>query len=149
MKTIISLLLSVLTVLIYGCGSDSVTPPNSGGGEELIFSMDSLAINLMTGTISKDTIIPIIGSENVKLIFDCNTNIDTVTSHGFFRITALDSINTYLDTSNYSISDLNASHSFLLNASNHFSLNLILQISQAFSMPTYLRLKNVRIIKVL
>lgn len=134
-------------IYLFGCGNDSTTNNgNTGNGETVIFSMDSLSITLNTNFRIIDSNIIIYNAPNIKITFDCSTNADSVNSFTQFRISALDSNNFYLDTTNNWISTLNNMHSISFQASNSFNLKFYIQING--NTLYYIRLKNVKIFKV-
>lgn len=147
MKNLPLILASFILVLLFACGSDTVTNQTPGSGEEVIFSMDSFAINLTSGTIAIDTSIEI-NVPNIKLTFDCSTNADSISSIGYLRITSIDSIASYIDTVSNTIESLNRTHKYYINGSMHFFTLLYLQLTQSSTLQTFLKLRNIRITKI-
>lgn len=148
MKNIPLLLGSLVLILFISCGNDTVTNNDPVPGEEVIFSMDSFAINLDNGFMVIDTNITIQDVPKVKVDFSCASNIDSTISTAFFRITAIDSFNTYLDTIKRSVAELNSTYSFMVEGSTYFSIAIVLQVNLTAFYPTYLRLRNVKIVKM-
>lgn len=147
MKNLPLILASFILVLLFACGSDTATNQTPGTGEEVIFSMDSFAINLTGGTIAIDTSIEI-NVPNIKLTFDCSTNADSISSTCFYRISAIDSTSIYIDTINNSISYLNKSQQLKISGSLDYQLVLHTQITQTSNLPVYIRMKNIKAIKM-
>ena len=138
---------SVCFIYLFGCGNDSSTNNgNTGNGETVIFSMDSLSITLNTNFGIIDSNIVVNNAPNIKINFDCSTNADSVNSFALYRINAVDSLNEYIDTTNDVISSLNNSHLIYISGSSKFILKFYLQISG--NTPYYLRLKNIKIIRL-
>lgn len=140
-------LFALFTIYIYGCGNDTTTNTgNNGNGETVIYSLDSLSFTLNTifGIIDSNLVIN--NAPNIKITFNCSTNADSVNSYALYRINAVDSTNEYLDTTNGVISQLNNNHLIIINGSNSFILKFYTQING--NSPFYLRLKNIKVIKV-
>lgn len=138
---------ALLTIYIYGCGDDSITNNgNNGNGETVIFSLDSLSITLNTNIGIIDSELVVINSPNIKILFNCSTNSDSINSFALYQIRAMDSSGVYKDTTNNYVSTLNNNHTILINASNSFFLNIFLQVNG--NSPYFLRLRNIRIIKI-
>lgn len=138
---------TICFIYLFGCGSDSTTNNgNTGNGETVIFSMDSLSITLNTNFGIIDSNIVINNAPNIKITFDCSTNADSVNSFTLFQIKAYDSLNTYKDTLNNNISFLNNNHVVYVNGSNYFVLKFFIQING--NSPYFIRLKNIKIFKI-
>ncbi len=140
---------ALLTIYIYGCGDDSITNNgNNGNGETVIFSLDSLSIYLTSSVGSIDTNLVIIDASNIKITFNCSTNADSVNSISFFRIFAQDSSNVYIDTTNDNVSTLNGNHIITANGSTNYFLNILIQINRNNLNPYFIKLKDIKIIKL-
>lgn len=148
MKNLPTIISSFVIFLFISCGSENVTNQNPGTGEEVIFSMDSFAINLTNGTLAIDTNVMISNAPEVRIAFSCTSNFDSTISTAFFRVTAIDSFNTFLDTVKRSTLELNYSYSFTVHGSSYFSIAIILQVNLTAFQPTYLRLLNVKFFKI-
>lgn len=138
---------ALFAIYIYGCGNDTTTNNgNNGNGETVIYSLDSLSITLNTifGIIDSNLVIN--NAPNIKITFSCSTNADSVNSFVQYRISALDSNNFFLDTTNNWISTMNNDHVILIQGSNNFYLNFYLQISG--NAPYFIRLRNVKIVRI-
>lgn len=108
--------------------------------------MDSFAINLENGTLAIDTSIKI-NFPNIKLTFDCSTNVDSINSNAFYRVSAIDSVSVYIDTLNNSISSLNRLQQIYIHGSDNFQLVIHLQATQFLNLSTFVRMKNIRALK--
>ncbi len=147
MKNIPLLLGSLVLILFISCGNDTVTNNDPVPGEEVIFSMDSFAINLENGTVAIDTSIRI-AVPNIKLVFDCSTNVDSVNSNAYLRITSMDSISIYLDTIVTNITDLNRHHMYNIYGSPNYYTSVYLQLTQTSITFTFLKLANLKVFKI-
>lgn len=142
-------LFALFTIFIYGCGNDSTTNTNNNGnGETVIYSLDSLSINLNTSSATNDIDIITSNTPNIKITFNCSTNVDSVNSSAFYRITAGDSNSIYIDTLDNNISSLNANHVININASLYFSVKIFIQANRINSIPYFIRLKNIKMVIV-
>lgn len=140
-------LFTLSAIYIYGCGNDSTTNTNNNGnGETVIYSLDSLSITLNTNIGILDSELVVNNSPSIKIVFNCSTNSDSVNSFALYQIRAMDSSGVYKDTTNNYVSTLNNNHTILINASNSFFLNIFLQVNG--NSPYYLRLRNIRIIRI-
>ena len=148
MKNLPLILASFMLVLFFACGSDTATNQTPSPGEEVIFSMDSFAINLTSGVILTDTNIQINNSLNIKVIFDVSTNVDSLNSFALYRILAIDSSNTFLDSVNNAISTLNSTQSIALNGSISYLLKLSIQLNQTGVITVFIRMKNINLIRM-
>lgn len=148
MKNLPTIISSFVIFLFISCGSENVTNQNPGTGEEVIFSMDSFAINLENFLTVKDTNILITNAPNVKITFKCSTNADSLNSYAQFRVSVTDSNSVYLDTVNNHISSLNRNFIFQSNASNHSIVRFFLQASRTNSNSYFLSLTEIKIIRV-
>lgn len=148
MKNIPLLLGSLVLILFISCGNDTVTNNDPVPGEEVIFSMDSFAINLDNALTVKDTNIVITNAPNIKITFKCSTNADSVNSYAQFRVSVSDSSSVYLDSINNHISSLNSNYSLRSIASNQSLVRLYLQASRTNIDPCYLSLTEIRITKL-
>ena len=148
MKNLPWILSALVFILFISCGSDTVTNNDPVPGEEVIFSMDSFAINLTNALTVKDTNILITNSPNVKIAFKCSTNADSINSFAQFRVSVTDSSSVYLDSINNHISSLNSSYSIRSIASNQSIVRLYLQASRTSNIPCYLSLTEIRITKL-
>jgi hypothetical protein len=140
-------LFALFTIYICGCGNDSTTnSSNNGNGETVIYSLDSLSITLNTNVGIIDSELVVTNCPNIKIVFNCSTNSDSVLSFALYQIRAMDSSGIYKDTINNHISTLNNDHTILVNGSNNYFLNLFLQVNG--NSPYFLRLRNIRVIKI-
>ncbi len=136
-------------IYLYSCGNDTTTNTGNGNGNEtVIFSMDSLSINLNTTFSFNDTDITINNAPNVKITFNCSTNADSVNSYSLYRIIAGDSSAVYKDTLNNIIGTLNSDQTILINATTTYNLKIFIQISRNNLSSYFIRLKNIKIIKL-
>lgn len=142
------LISSLFIIYLYGCGDDNTTNNGNGtGGETVIFSMDSLTINLTTSVSTVDTILTINNSPNIKITFICSTNADSISSFAFYRFIAFDSSNFFIDTLNNYNSQLNNNHFILINGSNNYNLKILIQMSRSNSIPSFIKLRDIKIIR--
>jgi len=140
-------LFALFTIFIYGCGDDNTTNTNNNGnGETVIFSLDSLSITLNTNFGIIDSNLVINNAPNIKITFNCSTNADSVNSYALYRVSAADSNQVYIDSANNIISSLNNNHLLNFNASSSFILKFFVQING--NTPYFIRLKNIRIVKL-
>ncbi|MBN8585134.1 MAG: hypothetical protein J0M37_08560 [Ignavibacteria bacterium] len=140
---------TVSFIYLFGCGSDSTTNNgNTGNGETVIFSMDSLSIYLNSSIVINDTLFDILNSPSIKIDFNCQTNADSVNSFALFRIIAGDSNIVYKDTSNNNISSLNNNHTIYISASNTFTLSILIQLNRTNNLQYFMKLKNIKVIKI-
>ena len=137
-----------MLVLFFACGSDTATNQTPGTGEEVIFSMDSFAINLENTLTAKDTNIVLSDAPNVKINFNCSTNADSVNSFAFFRLISGDSSHLFLDSTISQVSLLNRDYSFVLSGSKNFSLNVVIQANRISNVSCFIKLSNLRIYKL-
>lgn len=135
-------------VIFYSCGDDNTTNNSGTGGETVLFSMDSLSIYLTSNLASKDTNIVLNNVVNYKISFNCTTNVDSINTFAFYRITVSDSSNIFLDSLNNNHSFLNNNHNFVINNVNNSNVLLYIQISRGNSTPGYLKIYNFKIIKL-
>lgn len=148
MKYIIALF-TLSTIYIYGCGNDSTTNTNNNGnGETVIFSMDSLSINLNSSIQVNDTLFYLTDASTIKITFNCETNADSINGFALYRIVAGDSSGVFKDTSSSNISTLNNQHVINIVASNYYALSILIQLSRNNSFPYFMRLKNVKVFRV-
>lgn len=148
MKNIPLLLGSLVLILFISCGNDTVTNNDPVPGEEVIFSMDSFAINLENGLISNDTNIQIVNHTNCRVKFDVSTNVDSITSFALYRILCIDSSNTYIDTVNNFVSTLNETQTIYISGSLNFLLKISIQLNQNGFNTVFLRMKNLKITEI-
>ena len=145
MKNLPLILASFMLVLFFACGSDTATNQTPGTGEEVIFSMDSFAINLEYTLTVKDTNIVLSDAPNVKINFNCSTNADSVNSFVHFRLSVADSSSVFLDTINNHISKLNNTFVFQSIASGLSIVRFYIQASRVNNEPCFITLTNIKI----
>lgn len=139
---------TVSFIYLFGCGNDSTTNNgNTGNGETVIFSMDSLSIYLNSNLVAKDTNIRINDANNIKMKFQSLTNADSISTLALFRITAFDSTNFFIDTLNNHHSLLNSQHTIIVNGSNQYDLKILIQMSRGDTTSGYIKLKDIKISK--
>ena len=148
MKNLLYTFTLISVIYLFGCGNDTTTNTGTGNGETVIFSMDSLTINLSSNSAVNDTNILITDAINIKISFNCSTNADSINSLGFYKITAIDSAGIYLDTTNNYNSLLNNDHIITVHGSLSYYLNIFIQINRINSNPYFIRLKNIKITKL-
>lgn len=142
-------LFALFTIFIYSCGNDSTTNTNNNGnGETVIFSMDSLSINLNSSIQVNDTLIYLTDASTIKITFNCETNADSVNGFALYRIVAGDSNGVFKDTSSGNVSTLNNQHVINIIASNYYALSILIQLSRNNSFPYFIRLKNIKVFRV-
>lgn len=155
MNTKIFRTLSIAAFFIFciiqfaGCGNDSTVSNNNGGTGTLIFSLDSLAINLdSANTKLNDTSFTLQDAVNLRIVFDCSTNVDSINSFASFRLSISNGSEIYLDTINGTVSELNKH--FVITSSGSLSIsyfNLQIQTTRNNSLQYFIRLKNIKIFK--
>jgi len=142
-------LFALFTIFIYGCGDDNTTNTNNNGnGETVIFSLDSLSINLNSSIQVNDTLFYLTDASTIKITFNCETNADSVNGFALYRIVAGDSNGVFKDTSSSNISTLNSQHVINIIASNYYALSILIQLSRNNSFPYFIRLKNIKVFRV-
>ncbi|MEO8514504.1 MAG: hypothetical protein ABI543_13165 [Ignavibacteria bacterium] len=142
------LISSLFVICLYGCGNDTTNNSNSTGGETVIFSMDSLSINLTSSIEVKDTLFYVSNAPNIKISFNCTTNADSINGFASYQIVAGDSNMVYLDSVNSNNSLLNGDHFININASSYFALTILIQLSRDNANPYFLRLRNIKVFKL-
>ncbi len=147
MKYLISFLIFA-SILLYSCGNDNTTNNSNSGGETVLFSLDSLSIYLNSSVQTLDTNFMILNSPNLKITFNCNTNSDSVNSLAFYRIFAIDTNSVIIDSVNNNISSLTGNHQISFTGSNNYSLTISLQINRLNTDPFYIKLKDIKVLKI-
>jgi hypothetical protein len=147
MKNLPIILSAFIFLIFISCGSENVTNQNPGTGEEVIFSMDSFAINLENSLAAKDTNITISSASNIEAKFNCSTNADSVNSFVHFRFSVADSSSVLLDTTCDHISQLNRFYSFNCNLAHLSIVKFYIQARSFNNVPCFISLTSISIIK--
>jgi hypothetical protein len=140
----ISLLLFVIILQFAACGNDSTVNNNVGSGT-LLFSLDSLVLNVPENGFANDTTILLTNEPNIKITFDCATNADSINSFALYRIVSFVDTNYFIDTVNRVLSQLNRAHAIYISGSDFYYCSLIIQLIRNDSLPYFIKLKNVRV----
>lgn len=141
---LISLFLLFFILQIAGCGNDSAVN-NNGGSGTLLFSLDSLVLNVPENGFANDTTIMLTNEPNIKITFDCATNADSINSFALYRIVSFIDTNYFIDTVNRVLSQLNRAHAIYISGSDFYYCSLVIQLIRNDSFPYFIKLKNVRV----
>lgn len=153
-KKFVAVILAIFAVLVIiglfaGCGDDNSVNNGNGNTNEILFSLDSLAI--ITPPFTKDTVFVISNANTIKIAFTGETNADSINGSALFKVSSIDNVNNNIifDTTYNATLHMNNNFEFFINtANNPCSVVLYIQCLRTPPYVFFMRLKNIKVYKI-